>query len=103
MRDNLFPKTQTTSSNWVLVYYWRETQRLTPWVAPIIRGRVINRDKAKTSAFEPPYLKPVRPMHPIDLWDRASGEAIGGPDSTAREAYYISQDMLMLDHMTVKS
>jgi hypothetical protein len=102
MRDNLFPRIQTTSVNTVIVDYWRETQRLAPWVSPIVRGRVINRDKARTSAFEPPYLKPVRPMFPHDLWDRAPGEAIGGPDPVAREGYYIAQDMMTLDHMIAR-
>jgi hypothetical protein len=102
IRDNLFPRIQTTSGDLIYIDYWRETQRLAPFVSPIVRGRVINRDKARTSAFSPPYMKPVRPMHPNDLFDRAPGEAIGGPDPAAREAYYISQDMLTLDHMVAR-
>jgi hypothetical protein len=102
IRDNLFPQTQTTSANTVYIDYWRESLKLAPWVSPIVRGRVVERDKARTSAFAPPYLKPVRPMHPHDLWDRAPGEAIGGPDPTAREAYYIAKDMTTLDSMIAR-
>jgi hypothetical protein len=38
-------------------------------------------------------------LHPIDLWDRIPGEVLGSPDSAAREAEILSEDMRALDRM----
>jgi Phage major capsid protein E len=103
IRDNLFQTVKTSNAKTLAVDYYKDSMKLAPWVSPISMGRVVNREKYRTHAWDPPPLKPVRTMHPEDMWDRIAGEAFGSPDPQAREATALIEDMQDLDNLIART
>lgn len=52
--------------------------RITPYVSPLIAGKVVLNEGFITKTFKPAYVKDKRPFQPKDFLKRAIGEKIGG-------------------------
>jgi len=104
IRDNLFAtEGGVTSADTIAVDYFHEGQLLAPWVSKISMGRVMRREKYRTHQFSPPALRPIRQMHPADLFDKPPGDPVGGPDDASYAAKYLVRDMTELDNMVARS
>ena len=57
-------------------------QRLAPFVAPVMAGKLMENEGRTISSFEPPYVKPLKTLKPSDLIPPAAGETIYSGNKT---------------------
>lgn len=82
--DGFFPETDEQETK--KIYFDKETvsRRVTPFVAPVRSGRVVERRGFETDSFEPAYVKDKRVFEPDEFVEvRRAGERIGGEMSPA--------------------
>ena len=51
-------------------------QRLAPFVAPVVAGKLMEKEGRSIKTFEPPYVKPLKTLSPADLVPPSAGETI---------------------------
>ncbi|WP_321367942.1 major capsid protein [uncultured Desulfuromusa sp.] len=63
-------------------------RRLAPFVAPVVAGKLMEKDGRVMKTFEPPYVKPLKALDPSDLNAPSTGETIyaGGKNHGQRLA-----------------
>lgn len=76
--DAFFPMIQTSDSEKIDFDVETGKRRITPFVAPIVAGRVVEGLGYTTNTFAPAYAKDKRILKPDAPLKRAIGEAIGG-------------------------
>lgn len=75
----LFPMVQQSDKEEVLVDYEKTTRpRITPFVHPMAKGKVIEGVGYSTRSLKPAYLKDIRAHYPHKALKRRAGEALGG-------------------------
>lgn len=75
----LFPSVVQSTVEEVLVDYEKTTRpRITPFVHPMAKGKVIEGAGYSTRSLKPAYLKDVRAHYPHKNLKRRAGEALGG-------------------------
>lgn len=55
-------------------------RRMSPFVSPLVAGKLVKGRGFQTTTFQPAYIKDVRAFHPGRAFRRAIGERIGGGD-----------------------
>lgn len=79
----LFPEVVQSDKEEVLVDYESTTRpRITPFVHPMAKGKVIEGVGYSTRSLKPAYLKDVRAHYPHKALKRRAGEALGGSLTT---------------------
>lgn len=81
--DTLFPNEQTSDSERIYFDVSTSKNRITPFVAPHVAGKVVNELGFTTKDFAPAYAKDKRIFRPDGALKRAIGEQIGGSLSPA--------------------
>lgn len=63
-------------------------RRLAPFVAPVVAGKLMEKEGRIMKTFEPPYVKPLKTLEPSDLIPPSTGETIyaGGKNHAQRLA-----------------
>jgi hypothetical protein len=74
--DTFFPTTEVSTTEKVDIDVWKGKRRMAPFVNPLSEGTPMDRIGYSTQEFEPPYLKPLRPITPKELLKRLPGENI---------------------------
>jgi hypothetical protein len=98
LKDNLFPRVVTSSTDLVSLEYFKGNQRLAPFVSHYSKGSAIPREREQLSLFSPPFIKSVRNLTSDDLFYRsAPTPAAGG--SPNREAELLARDFTELDQL----
>jgi hypothetical protein len=96
LKDNLFPRTVTSSTDLVSVEFFKGNQRLAPYCSRFSKGTAVPREREQLQFFSPPFVKPVRNLTADDLFYRsAPTPAAGGPEN--REAELLARDFTELD------
>jgi Phage major capsid protein E len=96
LKDNLFPRTATSSSDLVSVEYFKGSQKLAPYCSRFSKGTAVPREREQLQFFSPPFVKPVRNLTADDLFYRsAPTPAAGGSEN--RESELLARDYLELD------
>ena len=96
LKDNLFPRSVTSSSDLISVEFFRGNQKLAPFVSRFSKGSAVPREREQLSLFSPPFIKPVRNLTADDLFYRsAPTPAAGGPEN--REVELLARDFTELD------
>jgi hypothetical protein len=85
--DTFFPNVVTSQTEFVAIDVFTGKRRLSPFVNPLIEGRLVEPIGFRSDAYKPPYIKDKRRLDPMRPVRRSMGERIGG-DMTpqAREA-----------------
>lgn len=76
--DNFFPNIVEHDTEEVAVDVEIGKRRMTPYVSPLVPGRITESRRMQTNTFKPPYAKDWRPLDPNRPVRRSIGEQIGG-------------------------
>ncbi|MBL4761532.1 MAG: major capsid protein, partial [Gammaproteobacteria bacterium] len=76
--DMFFPNVQQSTATEIKFDTLDGKRRISPFVSPLIEGRLVESLGQKTNTFTPAYVKDKRVLRPKDALKRAAGEKIGG-------------------------
>ena len=76
--DLFFPQVQTEQSEDIHFDVDQSKPRITPYVHPLVAGKVVEDQGFATKTFRPAYVKDKRVLRPDAPLKRVIGEAIGG-------------------------
>jgi hypothetical protein len=90
-RDRYFGTEQTFESEEVHFDVVDKSRRLAPFVSPLVKGKVVEKEGFSTKYFRPAYVKPKTPINPTDALKRIAGESLTGSLSLAqrRDAHVV--------------
>ena len=104
LRDRYFGTEQTFATEAVNFDVVDKSRRLAPFVSPLVKGKVMEKEGYATKYFRPAYVKPKTPINPTDAIKRMAGEAIGGSLSPAerRDAHVVSALAMHLEAIDMR-
>jgi len=99
LRDTFFSGRDYPATNLIEFDFKRGRRKMAPFVAPIIGGKLMEREGYETRTFRAPRIAPVRGLRIPDLEVRLPGETIyeGGKTPSDRAAELLAQDAVDLD------
>jgi hypothetical protein len=98
LKDNLFPRVVTSSSDLVSVEFYKGNQRLAPYCSRYSKGTSVPREKEQLQFFSPSFVKPVRLLTADELFYKSAPQpAAGGPEN--RDALLLARDFTELDQL----
>jgi hypothetical protein len=98
LRDTFFEDRSFPPTDLIEFDFRRGRRRMAPFVAPIIGGKLMERQGFETRVFRAPRIAPVRALRTPDLEPRMIGENIYQPQTKAqRAAELVLQDSIDLD------
>ena len=98
LRDTFFGAREYPPTNLVEFDFRRGRRKMAPFVAPLIGGKVMEREGYETRFFRAPRIAPVRNLRIPDLEPRMFGETIySGRTPTDRAAQLFGEDAVYCD------
>lgn len=98
LRDTFFTAREYPPTNLVEFDYRRGRRKMAPFVAPLIGGKVMERQGFETRFFRAPRIAPVRALRTPDLEARLPGETIySGRTAADRAAELLAEDVIFCD------
>lgn len=76
--DTFFPNVQTSDKEEIFFDVTDSKPRITPFVSPLLPGKVVDNAGYSTKSFKPAYVKDKRRFDANIPFKRTSGEVIGG-------------------------
>lgn len=76
--DTFFGEVKTHTTEDVHIDYDQDKPRITPFVAPKVKGKLVEALGYSTRVVKPAYLKDIRVFNPDKALQRLAGEQIGG-------------------------
>lgn len=76
--DKYFGQEQRSQTEDIYFDTEQGRRRMSPFVSPLVQGKIVASDGYKTSSFRPAYVKDKRAFDPNKPMRRAIGEQIGG-------------------------
>jgi hypothetical protein len=76
--DMFFPQTITSDTEFVAIDVDVGKRRMSPFVSPLVEGRLVEQRRIQTNVFKPPYIKDKRAPDLRRPVRRMIGERIGG-------------------------
>jgi hypothetical protein len=76
--DSFFPEISTSEEETIYFDKTTERQLITPFVSPLVEGRIVADQGYETDSFKPAYAKDKRVFDPNKAFRRRPGEKIGG-------------------------
>jgi hypothetical protein len=100
--DTFFPEVSNSEEETILFDKTNERQLITPFVSPLIEGKIIAEAGYETDSFRPAYAKDKRVFDPNKAFRRRPGEKIGGTLTPmqrhqAKVAFAIDEQITMLN------
>lgn len=103
LRDTFFPSYTTFATKHVMMDFYKNRQRVAPFVAEGSKPVNIRRDGYKTEIYTPPFINISRPYDVNLLMTRLPGENIfGGMTPQERALEIMRQDYQELENMIVR-
>lgn len=103
LQTRYFPDGVTFATDEVLVEYKDGNQKLAPFVAPEIGGKVVKRDGYTAHAYQPAFIAPKRALSIDNLRKKGFGEALySGLTPEQRALKITADDMVEMDEMIVR-
>src|SRR5262252_68138 len=98
LRDTFFTDRQYPPTSLVEFDFRRGRRKMAPFVAPLIGGKLMERQGFETRFFRAPRIAPVRGLRTPDLEPRLMGENIySGRSPADRAAELLAEDSVYLD------
>lgn len=98
LRDTFFGAREYPPTAVVEFDFRRGRRRMAPFVAPLIGGKLMERQGYETRSFRAPRIAPVRALRTPDLEPRLPGENIyQGRTAADRAAELLAEDSIFLD------
>ena len=92
--DKFFPQIITSDTEFVAIDVDVGKRRMSPFVSPLVEGRLVEQRRIQTNVFKPPYLKDKRAPDLRRPVKRMIGERIGGEVTGAvREMANLAAEM----------
>lgn len=82
--DTFFPNVQTSDKDEIFFDITDSKPRISPFVSPLLPGKVVDGGGYRTKSFRPAYVKDKRRFDVNIPYKRAAGEIIGGSLSPAQ-------------------
>jgi hypothetical protein len=100
--DTFFPEISLSEEETIYFDKTTERQLITPFVSPLVEGRIIADQGYETDSFKPAYAKDKRAFDPNKAFRRLPGEQIGGSLSPAQRlqakvAFALDEQIKMLN------
>lgn len=73
-----FPLVETSAVEEIKFDMEDGKRRISPFVSPLVAGKLVEGLGKKTNTFKPAYIKDKRVLRPQDAFKRTAGETIGG-------------------------
>lgn len=103
LKSRYFPDGVNFATDEVLVEYKDGNQKLAPFVAPEVGGKVVKRDGYEARAFKPAFIAPKRVLTADVLKQKGFGEALYSDMTPAERALAITaDDMKEMEEMIVR-
>ena len=103
MRDTFFSKRVTLVTEKAEADVKKGRRAMAPFVAPRVRGKVVERDGFVTNEIMTPKIAPIRVLTAEDLKKRTMGESVYSTISPAqRAAKYLAEDLIDLDEQITR-
>ena len=103
LKTRYFPDGTTFGTNEVLIEYKEGNQKIAPFVAPEVGGKVVKRSGYTMNAYQPAFIAPKRALSVDMLMKKGFGEAYYNQLSPAQRAVAITADDLAeMDEMIVR-
>lgn len=103
LKSRYFPDGVTFGTDEVLVEYKDGNQKIAPFVAPEVGGKVVKRDGYTVKSYQPAFIAPKRALSVDTLKKKGFGEAYYNQLSPAERALAITaDDMAEMDEMIVR-
>ena len=83
--DGFFPNIVESDSQYVSIDVDVGKRRMSPFVSPLVEGKLVEQRRIQTDVFQPPYVKDKRAPDLLRPVRRMIGERIGGGDMSAAE------------------
>jgi hypothetical protein len=98
LRDTFFGGREYPPTNLVEFDFKRGRRKMAPFVAPLVGGKVMEREGYETRFYRAPRIAPVRPLRIPDLEARLPGETIyQGRTAADRAAELMAEDAIFCD------
>lgn len=98
LRDTFFGERQYPPTSLIEFDFRRGRRKMAPFVAPLIGGKVMERQGYETRSYKAPRIAPVRALRTPDLEARLPGESIySGQTEASRAAELLAEDSIFLD------
>jgi hypothetical protein len=98
LRDTFFGAREYPPTSLVEFDFRRGRRKMAPFVAPLVGGKVMERQGYETRFFRAPRIAPVRALRTPDLEPRLPGESIySGRTQADRAAELIAEDAIFCD------
>jgi hypothetical protein len=98
LRDTFFNDREYPPTPLVEFDFRRGRRKMAPFVAPLIGGKVMEREGYETRFFRAPRIAPVRALRTPDLEPRLPGETIySGRTAADRAAELLAEDSIFCD------
>jgi len=94
--DKFFPNIVTSDTEFVSIDVQIGKRRMSPFVSPLVEGKLVEQLRMDTNVFRPPYIKDKRAPDLRKPVRRMIGERIGG-DMTGREREMANLEMELAD------
>lgn len=98
MLDKFFPNVVTSDSEYVSIDIDIGKRRISPFVSPLVEGKLVEQRRYQTATFKPPYIKDKRAPDLRKPVRRQIGERIGG-DLTGMEREMANIEAEMTDQI----
>lgn len=100
--DTFFPEIAVSEEETIYFDKTNERQLVTPFVSPLVEGRIIADQGYETDSFKPAYTKDKRVFDPNKAFRRRPGEKIGGSLTPAQRlqasiAFSLDEQIKMLN------
>ena len=82
--DTFFPNVQTSDKEEIFFDVTDSKPRITPFVSPLLPGKIVDGNGYQTKSFKPAYVKDKRRFDANIPYKRVAGEVIGGSLSPAQ-------------------
>jgi Phage major capsid protein E/Rho termination factor, N-terminal domain len=98
LRDTFFAGREYPPTSMIEFDFRRGRRKMAPFVAPLIGGKVMERQGYETRFFRAPRIAPARALRTPDLEPRLPGETIySGRTAADRAAELLAEDSVFLD------
>jgi hypothetical protein len=96
--DKFFPNTVMSDTEFVAIDVDVGKRRMSPFVSPLVEGRLVEQRRIQTNVFKPPYIKDKRAPDLRKPVRRMIGERIGG-EMTGEERMMANLSFEMTDQL----
>lgn len=97
--DRFFPNVVEYDTEEVAIDIDVGLRRMSPFVSPLVEGKLVEQRKFVTNKYKPPYIKDKRAPDLRKPIRRAIGERIGGGEMTGEERMMVNLEAEMADQV----